>query len=829
MKKTLLSLILSLVLMLSASIKAQENPRIKKETILENASDKSKAKKEFKTAEKYYKQGKGTYDEALKYYLRLYDYNNNIAALNYKIGICYLWASDKQMAINYLTQSDATVAKDYYLALGKANQYALQYPQAKEAFQNYYNSLGKWGKYTNKNMLDQLKKDCDFAEAALKNPTPVFITNLGPLVNTYYDDYGAVYSSWNSSIYFTSKRPKNEPTKRVSRFKFNERVLVTKDCLKKPSEEVFSIKKLNGIENNSVAGVNNKLNTIYYYKGFKQNGNIYTATIKNNKAKKNKRLKGSINHIAYKETTLSISDDGSAYFVSTRRRGEGGKDIWYAKQKGKNRFGKIKNLGPIINTPFDEEGVSVSADGNTLFFSSKGHNGMGGYDVYKSEKGKDGTWQTPVNLGYPINSPADELFYHQTPDPMVAMYSSVRASGLGGLDIYKIVKDQRIPFTLIGKLFDSKTNTSIRGQVSVFNEANELVTSAETDTITGLYKLTFEDCGKYTYQASAKGYAQKTDSLTCPSVRHTEITKDFSLIKLKSPFTISGTVRDTISGAALLAEISVYDSTADTLLTRQVTKAETGNYAITLADKYKVKLVIKAIDYFTQTDSLDTKLTQSNSTEKHYRLKTSKIYYALKGRVLEEETAKPIYGIVSMYHPNELLPFNACRSDSITGVYALQVDVAGPFSIEIKADGYFFANDSITFKPSDNLLIKKDYSLKKMTTGAKIVVQNILFNSGNSTLKGESFRELDKLASLLMDNNNIRIEVSGHTDNVGGSAINKKLSKARALSVMNYLVSKGVEQSRVEYEGYGFDEPIAPNTTEDGRAQNRRVEIKVIK
>ena len=118
-------------------------------------------------------------------------------------------------------------------------------------------------------------------------------------------------------------------------------------------------------------------------------------------------------------------------------------------------------------------------------------------------------------------------------------------------------------------------------------------------------------------------------------------------------------------------------------------------------------------------------MTQSNSTEKHYRLKTSKIYYALKGRVLEEETAKPIYGIVSMYHPNELLPFNACRSDSITGVYALQVDVAGPFSIEIKADGYFFANDSITFKPSDNLLIKKDYSLKKMTT--RITSYNVCY------------------------------------------------------------------------------------------------------
>jgi len=115
-----------------------------------------------------------------------------------------------------------------------------------------------------------------------------------------------------------------------------------------------------------------------------------------------------------------------------------------------------------------------------------------------------------------------------------------------------------------------------------------------------------------------------------------------------------------------------------------------------------------------------------------------------------------------------------------------------------------------------------------MESGVKIVIENILFTSGKATLLPSSFKELDKLAELLRTNSNTRIEVSGHTDNVGSAATNKKISKERALTVRNYLVSRGIEEERVEYQGYGFDQPIAPNDTPEGKAQNRRVEIKIL-
>lgn len=161
----------------------------------------------------------------------------------------------------------------------------------------------------------------------------------------------------------------------------------------------------------------------------------------NGKDWKVQSLKGRINHIAYKETSISIASDSTAYYVTNRRGGEGGKDIWVCRQKKDNKFSKPRNLGKIINTSFDEEGVYVTPDGNTLYFSSKGRKGMGGFDVYKSEKNADGEWSEPKNLGYPINSAADELFYHPTSDPKIALISTIRNDSFGGLDIYKIQTD----------------------------------------------------------------------------------------------------------------------------------------------------------------------------------------------------------------------------------------------------------------------------------------------------------------------------------------------------------------------------------------------------
>ncbi len=808
---------------------SQVNPKIHAKAFFTESNGMEKARKELKAAEKYYKKGHGTYDEALKHYLKVYDYNPNSPELNYKIGVCYLWTSDKKASLKYFLESSPDVSGFYYLGLGRAYQYNLMFDKAKESYERFYSTIHNVKKKDAKALVDQLKRECEVSASIVKDSLPVFIINLGPVLNSYYDDYGAIISADRSKLFFTSKRPAKEPQKRVSRFKFKERVFYAdNNAVDSSANQVFVDKKLNGGTNTSVAGFSNETNRIYFYKGLIQNGRIMTALWNGTKWNDIKKLK-KINHIAYRETSIAFDNDGTAYFVTTRRGGYGGKDIWMAKHKKNRKYYKPVNLGNKINTPFDEEGVYVTPDGNTLFFSSKGHKGMGGFDVYKSVRDKNGEWDEPVNLGYPINSPADELFYRPTQDTMVALYATIRSDSYGGLDIYKIKKDPRIPFAVKGVVRDANTGKIIPATIDVYDlTSQKVLRSTVVDTVSNMYKLDFEDKGKYLVQVDYKGYKSVSREIECPAKRHSEIQMEFDLELLKHPFTLTGTVTDKNSGTPLRAGLTFhYALYPDSVAGRTVSNDSTGNYIITFNDKFDMLLHAEADDYFSLDTVLNLKNKEGDLIMNNIKLKRSKIDYVLAGMITSLENEKPLKASVKLYLPGENEPFAETVSDSLTGKYSLTVSLPGPFMTEVLTKGYFYVYNVFSF-PWKETVVAKNFRLKKMNTGVKLVLKNILFNTGKATLKHSSFETLNKLADLLLKNPDVRVEVSGHTDNVGSASYNKKLSKQRALAVKNYLVSRGVEQDRIVATGYGFEQPIAPNDTPEGRAQNRRVEMKIL-
>jgi len=359
-----------------------------------------------------------------------------------------LWTSNRKASLQYLINSSPEVAKDYYLLLGRSYQYNLKFAEAKEAYAIYMKSLSKWKRFDSRKQYDQLMDECTASEGLLKiDSVPVFIVNLGPVINSYYDDYGAYLFDQDSSIYFTSKRPEKESAKKISGIGLKEQILVSNNCISQPGKYALQVPNISTSKNISLTGIDRNKKGIYFYKGGIKTGQLMKANYKGNKWK-TKALKGKINHIAYKETSISVANDSTAYYVTNRRGGEGGKDIWVCKQKKDKKFSNPHNLGKIINTSFDEEGVYVTPDGETLYFSSKGRKGMGGFDVYRSQKNAEGKWSEPKNLGYPINSPADELFYHPTSDPKVALISTNRNGSYGGLDIFKIQEATQMTPTL---------------------------------------------------------------------------------------------------------------------------------------------------------------------------------------------------------------------------------------------------------------------------------------------------------------------------------------------------------------------------------------------
>ena len=808
---------------------SQENPKIDKKEFLSRTIAAKEVTKNLKAGDEYYNDG--LYDAALSYYLKLYAILDSHSPLNYKIGVSCLNGTNPKDALYFLRNADTDVAVDYQLQLGMAYLYRNMYREAKASFNAYLNSLPKKGQKKMTAKINQLFEVCDFSEKAYRDSVPVFIINLGPNVNSYYDDYSPVEYYMNSKpyLYFTTRRPKYDITTYTDPKKFKERIFYSSVLQSGLYSEALPALQFSSNKHHSISGADNQTGLLYFYKGKKRSGDIYSISFKpNGKVDKQKSLKNKYNKIASKETSISFADNGDFYFISNRRGGVGGKDIWFAEKKPtkKGHFRPV-NLGKEINTPFDEEGVFVERDGSTLYFSSNGLPGMGGFDIFKSKKLPNGNWGAPINMGYPINSPNDDLFYRPTSNPDIALFSSKRQGGYGELDIHMIKKDHRIPFELTGNVTDVESGKILNASVTLYDKASTLpVGSAQNDTIKGIYSLKMEDGGDFYVQVDAPGYSTLISAFTCPETRHEVVKRDFTLERLLRPYTLKGYVLDLRTTRPVQAEIILKPEGKDAPVYRTVSDINSGFYSITVADKISMDLLVAAPNYFDRVELLSLQNEAGTEMEKNISLVRSIIIYAISGTVKEEDTSKPVKSTINVLKKGEDEIVQAVKSNEETGDYEIFLTAPGPFTFEISAEGYFFLNETVEFP--DTTAIIKNFELKKLQKGAAIVVENILFNTGNATLKAESYSELNKLVNLLKENPSVRIEVSGHTDNVGSATVNKNLSKSRAMSVMNYLISQGISSARLEYEGYGFDKPVQPNTTPEGRAANRRVEIKVI-
>jgi len=201
----------------------------------------------------------------------------------------------------------------------------------------------------------------------------------------------------------------------------------------------------------------------------------------------------------------------------------------------------------------------------------------------------------------------------------------------------------------------------------------------------------------------------------------------------------------------------------------------------------------------------------------------------LKGTVLDAFTKEPVEAEIEIVDNEKNEVISIQKSNKSSGKYLVSLPSGKNYGIAVKSEGYLFHSENFDIPTATNYQeIYKDIMLSKMAVGTKIVLKNIFFDYAKATLRSTSFPELDRLYELLNQFPNMRVEISGHTDNQGSRVTNEKLSGNRAKAVVDYLIKKGIPASRLESKGYAFDQPIAPNDTEDGRQQNRRVEFKVL-
>jgi outer membrane protein OmpA-like peptidoglycan-associated protein len=504
--------------------------------------------------------------------------------------------------------------------------------------------------------------NCAFARHAMQQPVPFEPVNLGPGVNTAAPEYYPCITADDRTLVFTRRIPSDDPlTGEQEDFFMSRR---TDDGTWGPSREIFSV---NTAHNEGAGTLSPDGRFIIFTACAHPDGSygkarrglgscdLFISRRIGERWSPPENLGPPVNSRNWESQPSLASDGRTLYFVRgiQARDGVRNTDIMVTTLQDDGTWSPPEKLGPHVNTPHQEESVQIHPDGRTLYFSSNGHPGMGGLDIYVSRRQDDGTWGPALNLGWPINTGGDENSLLVSADGRVAYFASDRPGGHGELDLYGFelypeARPQPVSYVQ-GRVYDADTRAPIEADVMLYDlETGALATAAYSDPATGEFLVCIPTGRTYALNAGAEGYL-----------------------------------------------------------------------------------------FFSRN-------------------------YDVRG----------------------------------TG------GAGDPFTLDVP--------------------------MSPLKAGASIALRNVFFPTASHELLPASEVELDKLVRLLFLNPALRIELGGHTDNVGNDAANQQLSEQRAHAVRDHLIGRGVDAARVTARGYGEARPVATNDTEEGRALNRRTEVTVL-
>ena len=440
----------------------------------------------------------------------------------------------------------------------------------------------------------------------------------------------------------------------------------------------------------------------------------------------------------------------------TRRIGSGqlaNEDFYFSTKDENGEWLEAQDMGLPINNPLTQEGaMSISQDGNKIFFAQRNPKKQGGMDIYYSYQ-KKGEWIMPMNLGQPISTEAWDSQPSISADGTELFFASRRAGGKGGIDIWvSVLKNNR---------WEPPRNLK------------EINTPEDEQ---------------------------------CPFIHPDGKTLFFSSKGLRG-----------LGDADLFKSERLPDGTWST--------PKNLGYPINTVENENSLIVDR-----TGKTAYYSRYVEGNGFDLFYfdlpeDLQTEFVTY-VKGKVIDSTDLKSISARVTITDLETDEVINAIDSDPVTGEFLLTLTVGKNYAFTAQKEDYVFYSDNFSLKGLENadtfdLMIK----LSPIKKAQSFVLKNVFFASNKYELLPESFPELDKLVKLLSENPEKKLEITGHTDNVGDPEKNLVLSKNRAKSVQEYLISKNIESNRLKYTGKGETEPIADNETPEGRSQNRRTEF----
>jgi outer membrane protein OmpA-like peptidoglycan-associated protein len=510
-------------------------------------------------------------------------------------------------------------------------------------------------------------QNCGFIPNALKNPVPFHPKSLDTNVNTKNSEYLPALTADGETLIYTSLLPMG----RLMQEDFY--ISKKKDSIWQKGVELTA---LNTDDNEGAHCISADGRVLVFTGCNRPDGlgscDLYISILTNGEWSKPKNMGSTVNSSNW-EGQPSLSADGQAlYFASERPGGRGGKDIWVSRRNTKGYWAAPEVLDSVVNTAWDEQTPFIHPDGQTLYFTSDGHAGMGGNDLFLTRIDSLGHWTKPQNLGYPINT----------------------------------------------KGFEAALTVSLDGKTAYFSKN---VAPAGSKANYDLFSFELD-----------------------PSIRPQPVTY------------VRATVRDAVTKQPLLAKLELTDLATNRICGLGKTN-EKGIFLICLPYGKKYALNVSKDQFLFQSEHFN--LTEIRSAEKPFELEI--------------------------------------------------------FLVPIPATVAAAPNPST--RPSETV----------PTVGQSVILKNVFFETGLAMLRSESYFELNRLKNMLEQNVSLKIQIQGHTDNVGSAASNQTLSEQRAKVVYDYLIQQGIASNRLTYKGFGATQPIAENQTEDGKRQNRRTAFMI--
>ena len=360
------------------------------------------------------------------------------------LGTCSVYDAKYQSNAESLIRAAELIKlelPDYDYYLGKALLKNEKYNEAIAQFEKY--KLNPLNKETNIEVDHQIEI-CKSAISLNNKFAVAKITNIGPPINTAGSEYTPVFPSDESFMVFTYRGEKSMGGKQIlpnrvdmkNGIYFEDVMISHKDKFNNWTEPI-TITAINTNGHDAAVHISHDGQRLFTYRNIGVgSGDIYMSTLDGLNWGVPEKVKG-INSNFWEGSVCLSPDEKTIYFSSDRQGGLGGRDIYFAQLLPDGKWGNIKNMGPEINTTFDEDAPFIHADGTTLFFSSTGHNTIGGYDIFKSDL-KQGKWTTPYNLGKPVNTPQDDKFYMVSSNGEIGYYSTEKKDGKGLQDIYMV-------------------------------------------------------------------------------------------------------------------------------------------------------------------------------------------------------------------------------------------------------------------------------------------------------------------------------------------------------------------------------------------------------